>query len=66
MRRRGTEKEWEEFIWRRKIDDSQPTEDQSGEYRVICLFEGQKIEDRDSQELSIVQRTQPLKGSNFN
>ena len=40
MRRRRTEKKREDIIWRRKIDDSQPTEDQSGEYRVICLFEG--------------------------
>ena len=38
----------EENIWRRKIngDADQPT-DQQGEYSVIRLFEGWKIEGRD-------------------
>ena len=40
MRKRRTEKDREEIIWRRKIDYNQPTDAQPGEYRAICFFEG--------------------------
>ena len=60
-RRRKTEKEMEENIWRRKIANDANRQD---EYSAICLFECWKIEGRDLQLRNDVQVTLRLSVTN--